>query len=150
MNTAIRELKTEDLEKAQDLIWRVFQVFEAPEYSDEGTQEFYRSIHDEQWLSTLRMYGAYDEDALIGVIATRNEGSHIALFFVDEQYQGKGIGRQLFNHVHSLCPARRMTVNASPYAVKIYHRLGFRETDEEQNVHGLRFIPMERCEQDAS
>lgn len=34
------------------------------------------------------------------------------------------------------------TVNSSPYAVKIYEHLGFRATDSEQTVNGLRFTPM--------
>ncbi|WP_460645598.1 GNAT family N-acetyltransferase [Lacrimispora brassicae] len=36
-----------------------------------------------------------------------------------------------------------MTVNSSPYAVEIYHKLGFVDTDTEQLVNGIRFIPME-------
>ena len=36
-----------------------------------------------------------------------------------------------------------MTVNSSPYAVPIYHKLGFKDTGSEQVVNGLRFTPME-------
>ena len=73
------------------------------------------------------------------MLATRNEGKHIALFFVDARYQRQGIGRQLFESAKQA----GMTVNASPYAVEIYHKLGFVETDKEQVVNGLRFTPME-------
>jgi len=37
-----------------------------------------------------------------------------------------------------------MTVNSSPYAVPIYHKLGFKDTGSEQVVNGLRFTPMEQ------
>ena len=36
-----------------------------------------------------------------------------------------------------------MTVNSSPYAVPVYHKLGFKDTGSEQMVNGLRFTPME-------
>ena len=36
-----------------------------------------------------------------------------------------------------------MTVNSSPYAVPIYHKLGFYDVDSEQVVKGVRFTPME-------
>ena len=46
--------------------------------------------------------------------------------------------KQLFRTVR----IEKMTVNSSPYAVPIYHKLGFKETDSEQIVNGLRYIPM--------
>lgn len=39
-------------------------------------------------MSSLTINGAYEDDELIGVIATRNEGNHIALFFVKAEWQG--------------------------------------------------------------
>ena len=118
-------------------------IIEAPDYSEEGIAEFYKSIHDEGYLSKLRMYGAFMENRLVGVIATRSEGAHIALFFVKGEYHGRGIGSQLFKTVLQMCPAGSMTVNSSPYAVPIYHHLGFHDMDKEQAVNGLRFTPME-------
>lgn len=76
-----RELYETETEKALDLVWNVFLEFEAPDYSEQGTAEFYRSIHDKQYLETLRLYGAFFKDALVGIIATRCGGNHIALFF---------------------------------------------------------------------
>jgi GNAT superfamily N-acetyltransferase len=55
----------------------------------------------EGYLSKLRMYGAFMENRLVGVIATRSEGAHIALFFVKGEYHGRGIGSQLFKTVDS-------------------------------------------------
>ena len=75
--------------------------------------------------------------------AALEQGAHIALFFVKGEYHGRGIGSQLFKTVLQMCPAGSMTVNSSPYAVPIYHHLGFHDTDKEQAVNGLRFTPME-------
>ena len=143
LNCCIKKLKTEEWESALSLVWKVFQEYEAPDYPQEGVDEFYQSIHDESYLSLLCIYGAFVGETLVGVIATRSEGTHIALFFVDGQYQRKGIGKKLFRAVLPDLGSERMTVNAAPYGVPIYRKLGFNETDTEQTVNGLRFTPME-------
>ena len=139
----IREIRQEEIEKALCLVWQVFQEYEAPDYTKEGIEEFYKSIHDEKYLSRLCWYGAFVQERLVGVIATRNEGTHIALFFVDGKYHRQGIGKRLYQTARSMNDSGRMTVNSSPYAVPVYHRLGFRDTGAEQVVNGLRFTPME-------
>lgn len=130
---------------ALSLVWNVFLEFEAPEYSENGVKEFYKSIHDEDYLKQLCMYGAFLDGKLIGVIATRNEKSHIALFFVDGKYHRQGIGRKLFEAAKSNCHSDKMTVHSSPYAVPVYAKLGFRQMDKEQVVNGIRYTPMELC-----
>ena len=130
---------------ALSLVWNVFLEFEAPEYSEDGVKEFYKSIHEEAYLQQLCMYGAFLDGKLAGVIATRNEKSHIALFFVDGKYHRQGIGRKLFEAAKSNCNSDKMTVNSSPYAVPVYVKLGFCRTDEEQVVNGIKFTPMELC-----
>jgi len=124
-------------------VWNVFLEFEAPDYSEKGVKEFHKSICDEDYLQQLRIYGAFFEDKMVGVIATRDANSHIALFFVDGNYHRQGIGRNLFEVAKSNCNSDKMTVNSSPYAVPIYAKLGFRQTDTEQIVNGIRFTPME-------
>ena len=143
MEYNIRKLESFETESALDLVNKVFMEYEAPDYSEEGVEEFNKSMRDEEYLSKLCMYGAYANEKLIGVIATRSEGTHIALFFVDSGFQGKGVGRSLFQTVLADCNSNRITVNSSPYAVPIYKKLGFTETDTEQAVNGLRFTPME-------
>ena len=128
---------------ALSLVWDVFLEFEAPEYSEDGIKEFYESIHEEAYLQQLCMYGAFLDDKLLGVIATRNKKSHIALFFLDVKYHRQGIGRKLFEVAKSNCNSDKMTVNSSPYAVPVYAKLGFCRTDKEQVVNGIRFTPME-------
>lgn len=142
LNISVRELEQEEITKALSLAWRVFQEYEAPDYTKEGVEEFYKSIHDENYLSKLCLYGAFAGKEIVGVIATRSGGTHIALFFVDGKYHRQGIGKQLFQTVWARCSFGKMTVNSSPYAVLIYHKLGFHDTDTEQVVNGLRFTPM--------
>lgn len=142
-NISIRALKPNEIESALSLVWRVFQKYEAPDYTQEGVKNFYEGLYDKSYLSNLCLYGAFVQGELAGVIAARSEGAHIALFFVDEKYHRQGIGKQLFQTVLARCPVDIMTVNSSPYAVPIYHKLSFQNTNTEQVVNGLRFTPME-------
>ncbi len=36
----------------------------------------------------------------------------------------------------------QITVNASPYAVPVYEKLGFQAVDDEQLTDGIRYTPM--------
>ena len=143
----VRELKPPEIQTALCLVWRVFEEYESPDYTPEGTEEFYKTIHEPSFLSSLRWYGAFLQEKLVGVIATRSEGTHITLFFVDGAYHRQGIAKMLLQTVQEQCQPATMTVNSSPYAVPVYHKLGFRDTDTEQVVNGLRFTPMERKRQ---
>lgn len=143
LNCFIRKLRQEEIAEALSLTWNVFQRYEAPDYTQEGIEEFYKSIHDEKYLSELCWYGAFVLDDLAGVLATRSAGTHIALFFVEGKYHRKGIGKQLYQAARADNHSNVMTVNSSPYAVPVYHKLGFKDTDSEQVVNGLRFTPME-------
>ena len=137
-NATIKRLTKEELDRALLLVWRVFLTFEAPDYPAEGVEEFQKTIRDESFLSSLEAYGAFLDDELVGMIATRESGRHISLFFVDAFHQRRGIGKKLFQAVR----LPEMTVNSSPYAVPIYEALGFKRVSEEKCVNGIRFIQM--------
>lgn len=62
----IRELSEDELEPALELVWRVFQEYDAPQYGPEGAVSFYRSIHDPAYLSCLDSFGAYEAGSLVG------------------------------------------------------------------------------------
>lgn len=139
----IRELKPSEWATALELVMAVFWQFEAPDYSPDGIRAFDESIHDPAYLRGLRMYGAFADGMLAGVLATRSGGSHIALFFVREAYQRQGIGRGLFQAALADCSDGEMTVHSSRYAIPVYHRLGFRDTGQERETQGIRYTPMQ-------
>lgn len=139
----IRIIEKAERDTAIALIDAVFVQFEAPDYSSEGVKTFRNTtIYNDNFLSTLVMHGAYDKETLVGVIATRNKGNHIALFFVDGNHHRQGIGRKLFEKVLENSTTSELTVNASPYAVEVYHRFGFRNMTAEQTTDGMRYTPM--------
>ncbi len=139
----VRTLEEGETEEALTLAWEVFQVYEAPVYTAEGTEEFRRSLKDEVFLAGIRWYGAFDGEQLVGMAAIRPDRCHICLFFVDGRYHRRGIGTRLFKRIREDFPDRMITLNSSPYGLPFYEHLGFTATGREQTVNGLRFTPME-------
>ncbi len=150
-NYMVRKLSSDDLPEALQLIWDVFIEYDAPEYPEEGVGEFrsfieLTSIKRLMVEEGLLIWGAFDKDKEVGVIAVKPP-CHIVLLFVNKYYHRKGIARALYEE--ALCHqkekyfCRVATVNSSPYAIEAYRRLGFMVTGAEQTVNGLRFTPMQ-------
>lgn len=146
----IIKLHKNDIKGALALVWKVFQEFEAPDYLIQGIEEFrkfisYSSIVEKFDKGQLNFYGCIDNGGLKGVIATRGI-NHICMLFVYKEYHRRGIASSLFNTVKEQCKGSnsidKITVNSSPYAIEVYHHLGFVDTDKEQTVDGIRFTPM--------
>lgn len=140
----IKRILESDMNNALELIMDTFHKYEAPDYTEEGIEEFKKAIFDDEWIKQREFFGAYIENTLVGLIATR-EKSHIALFFVNGKYHRRGIGRQLFNYITERNTEKYFTVNSSPYAHEVYKHLGFEDTcDNIQEVNGLKFYPMKK------
>ena len=139
----IRRLEKTEIPDALKLIWDTFILFEAPDYEQKGVDTFRACLDDSEFTGKLEFYGAFENAGLVGVITTRNEGNHIAQFFVLKEYHRQGIGRKLFEYILPNSTGERITVNSSPYAVGIYHHLGFKDSDSEKITDGIRFTPME-------
>lgn len=145
----IERLDHTNMLPALEVAKRAFDMFIAPDYSDEGIKTFYDFIETENIRKRLDdgnfiIWGAYEDGKTIGVVAIRDK-NHISLFSVDKDFQGKRIGKKLmqtaFDYVSGI-GLEFVTVNASPYAVPIYHRLGFGYTDVEQLDSGMKYTPM--------
>ena len=138
----IKRLQDSDLDEALELIWETFLEFEAPDYSEEGVQSFRKFIEDREIIASLVFFGAYDDKGVKGVIALNGEWTHICCFFVQADRQRQGIGRKLWEYLLANSENRLFTVHSSPYAVPIYHKLGFVDTDTERVEDGIRYTPM--------
>lgn len=139
---SVRHLTEQETPAALSLAWRVFKEFEAPDYSEAGVEEFNKALHDEEYLSGLRYFGAFDREKLVGMLTVREERGHICFFFVDGRYHRLGLGTRLFDCLKAEVPKNSYTVNSSPYGLPFYKFLGFQATDSEQTVNGIRFTPM--------
>jgi GNAT superfamily N-acetyltransferase len=147
----IVKLKKNEIKNALELVWTVFQEFESPDYSIQGIEEFRKFISYDTMLeqfetSKIVFWGCKADNELTGVISTRGM-NHICLLFVKKEFHRRGIAKRLFNTVLERCKSEKstintITVNSSPYAVEVYHRLGFVDIEKEQTVNGMRFTPM--------
>lgn len=148
----IRWARAEEWEPAMKMIWRTFLKFEASDYSEEGIQNFLDFITDEKLYHAFlrgeyQMMVALDRDRIVGAASVRNR-NHLSLLFVDEAYHRQGIGRELLD---SFCRYLKneegeqyMSLNAAPYAVEFYRRIGFRQVCPEEVVGGIRVTSMEK------
>lgn len=146
----IRKLGRGDIRAALALALKVFDKFEAPVYCHEGIEEFhmfcrYDNVMRMSSFGEMEVWGAFMEESIIGMLATKGTG-HISMLFVEEEYHRQGIATALFNEVLKYIMAKgekRITVNSSPYATGFYHKLGFADTEPEQVKNGIRYTPME-------
>lgn len=139
------------LHEALELVWEVFEKYEAPDYEEMGIQTFRHFIdfhHMVEKISRgeMRFWGSYLNNYLVGVMALR-EGQHISLLFVRDKFHHLGIARnlvQLAVHVIEMeqPKIRAVTVNSSPYAVGFYKKMGFQALGAEQKGDGIRFTSM--------
>lgn len=146
----IRMAYESEWEDAMALAWKTFLQFEAEDYEPEGVKSFEEFITDNT-LHRMFIMGAYqmlvalDGDRLVGMITVRGN-SHISLLFVDARYHKRGIGRALITrlceYLKNEIGAGKVTVNASPYGVDFYHKLGFLDLQQEQTSGGIRYTPM--------
>lgn len=148
----VRPAFRDEWDEAMSLAWKTFMRFEAKDYSQRGIESFQDFITDTTLhrmfvMGSYQMFVAMDGEKMVGMISLRNE-THISLLFVDPAYHMQGIGRELIEY---LCDYvlkeegyRRVTVNAAPYAVEFYHKLGFRDIGREETNDGIRYTPMER------
>lgn len=133
-----------------EVVYSTFDTFVAPAYSAEGVKAFRGFANEDALKERCRSGGfvftARNEDALVGIIEVR-QCRHVSLFFVDSAFQGRGIGRELLLLSLEECrkrnqKVREITVNASPNAVEAYRKMGFLPQKEEQQLSGIRFVPM--------
>lgn len=147
----VRAACRNDWDSAMELAWRTFLRFEAPIYTQEGVRNFREFVTNESLyqmflMGSYQMFSAFVGEKMAGMITLRGAG-HISLLFVEECYHRHGIGKALVHvmaeYLQKEMGMERMTVNASPYGVGFYHRLGFTDLAPEMEKDGIRYTPME-------
>ena len=139
----IKKITSNEFNNVKELVKKVFDNSVAKDYSDDGKEEFYKFVNDNEKLSSLDIWGYYIEDRLIGVIGNRDEISHISLFFVDNEFQRHSFGKKLLQTVVEASKADVISVNSAPSAVNAYKYMGFSATDGEIENNGIKYVPME-------
>lgn len=147
----IRSAYRNEWQDAMALAWKTFLRFEADVYTPEGVRNFQNFITDSTLyrmfiMGTYQLFVALDGSQIVGMITLR-DSTHISLLFVDAAYHRQGIGRALIKHLTDYllteAGANRVTVNASPYGLGFYHKMGFRDVRPEESKDGITYTPME-------
>ena len=136
----IKKLGIERLDECLDTVWRVFSAFEVPIFPPEGAVTYKERIEKTRIDKDITFYGALHNDKVIGVLGIY-ENNHIGYFYIDKEYHGLGIARDLFTLLKKEHKGS-ITVNAMPYGVPVYTHLGFLPTDSKKTVDGIIFTPM--------
>lgn len=107
------EMKEEELKETLELVKRVFDEFEAPDYTGEGVTNFYKfTAYDsilEQLKNNFKIFVAKDKEKIIGMVCIR-DCSHVAMLFVDRKYHKNGIGTELMNIAKKYCQEKMETI----------------------------------------
>ena len=69
------------------------------------------------------------------------------MLFVGKKFHRKGVGAELMRRSLEICrqkdkDLKEVSVSSCPYAVPIYEKMGFQQTEPEQIKNGIRFVPM--------
>ena len=138
----IKQLLNNEKDEALLFVKRVFIESEDDSYTKKGIETFCNFVDNKKITKSFKVYGAFEDNVLKGIIATDSPKKHICLFFVDKVSQGKGIGKELMKVVINNNENSYITVNSSRYGVPIYEKLGFIKIEEEKEQDGLKFTPM--------
>ncbi|MCM1086571.1 MAG: GNAT family N-acetyltransferase [Muribaculaceae bacterium] len=147
----IRSAYQDEWDDAMALAWKTFLQFEADDYTMEGVRNFEDFITDTALhrmfiMGAYQMFVALDDKRIVGMITLRS-CSHISLLFVDGKYHRQGIGSALIEYLReyllSETNVNKVTVNAAPYGVGFYHKIGFKDISREEEKDGIKYTPME-------
>ena len=146
----LRQVRRGEEIEVCNLVARSFNEFIAPEFSEEGIQEFftYANPRDFKKRAESGYYSMVAESGgkLAGVIELK-EYNHISMLYVEKAFHKKGVAKELIRVAlekvsssnSNLCD---ITVNSSIYAVPFYEKLGFIQFEEEKTIYGVIHIPM--------
>ena len=152
-NIIIRKIKADEVEAAMKLALEVFMEFEAPDYGPQGVDTFKRDIVENPvYIENVKkglcpIYAAFDGEKMVALMGIRSSKTHINLVFTKKEYHRRGIARAIFayllNDLLSENPElKEITLNASPYGLPFYLKIGFIPLTEEQQINGIRYTPM--------
>lgn len=156
----IRKAQVEDAEDISSLILNTAATQLRQEFSDDGWELFQRLLSKKTQQSLIDNKKFYyflavaatestADEHIVGILAIKDK-NHLFHFFVQPQWQGKGIGRYLWQaflqvfHTdkYSRKPFHEITVNSSDFGLPFYQKLGFVMKTTQQQKNGVCYTPM--------
>ncbi len=144
----IKEANINDITPIILFIKKVYDRFLSCHHTKKGNNQFYAFIEYEKILKRMKtaesrlFFKVNYFETIVGVIELRY-GNHISLLYVDEDYQRRGIAKELFAYIKEQNGEQKYTVNSSIYAVAIYKKMGFvPQVKKIQKTSGVQYLPM--------
>ncbi|MEZ8678962.1 GNAT family N-acetyltransferase [Vibrio splendidus] len=150
MSVNIRSAKISDSKAISELILPLAKKYVCPTCDASVHDILLNSMSEEnvgKYLSTNYNYviAVTANDEVVGVAGVR-DNSHLYHLFVDDNFQGNGLSRQLWEAVkeESIKNGNSgiFTVNSAVNAESVYSRFGFKRTEGIRNRQGMIDIPM--------
>lgn len=143
----IVETSIKDLNSVLELVENVSQLDILPHFSKKGQVYFSSKVlpdietaFDKVSFQSLKLI---ENGTLIGFGAIR-DGEYITHLFIAKTCQGLGLGKLLLERLVDLSTSNKVSLRASINSVSFYEHQGFKATDKESEVNGIRFVPMSK------
>jgi len=145
----IREAASQDMSELSALAVLLSEKYVTPELPQSAAVSFLESLKPDRIGNNLQngfqYHVAEEASDIIGFIGIK-DNKHLYHLFVSDDYQRKGIARQLWYVAKRACIANGnregFTVNASLYAKPVYEKFGFVPLSGPQEKNGVIFVPM--------
>lgn len=133
MEVVIREITPEDYLQTTDVIKRSNRNSLGKIYPSKLIEEFckkYDLVEFRERAREIRYFIAEErtKGKIVGVIGLK--GNELRTFFVDPTYQGKGIGRKLYDKLESVASGlglKYLILEGGPLGQPVYERFGFKK-----------------------
>ncbi|CAM3652591.1 GNAT family N-acetyltransferase [Parendozoicomonas haliclonae] len=116
-----------------------------PHFSGKGQEAFAQGIPADTRTAFDRnrffSVKAVQGKKIVGFAALRDK-NYLTHLFVAKSHQKTGLGKQLLHHMLIRTVGETLSLRASVNAVNFYKSQGFLPTDQEQQVKGVRYVPM--------
>jgi GNAT superfamily N-acetyltransferase len=151
MKPHYRDINQGEEEAACRMVLKSFNEFVAPDYNEEGQNEFKKFVNAESMRDRIQngdfIIVALVGSKIIGLIEVHSN-NHIALLFVDKEWHRQGVAKKLLELAidrgkENNSDLEAIEVHSSPFAVPVYEKLGFIQSGEERIENGIQYTPME-------
>ena len=146
----INKIQKGDEHEISAMVKRVFEDFVASDYTSDGRRRYLEfinpsTIYSRNFCGDSHTLVCRAGDRIVGILEIQG-WKHILLLFVDSEFHGRGIARELLGRAIKFskekAESKAVTVNASPYAEPIYKKLGFVPLATQTVKDGIKYTPM--------